>query len=46
MDKFEEKEMSRKRPFSKITCYDWYRWLISYIPKPVKNWWMVLKTKL
>ena len=37
MDKFEEKEMTKKRPFAKNTWYDCYDWLISYILEPIKN---------
>ena len=43
LDKLEEKEMTKKRPFSNSI---WYDWLISYIPEPMKKRWMVLKTKL
>lgn len=34
MDKTEEKEMAKKRPFAKDT---WYNWLANFIPKPTKN---------
>ena len=43
MDKFEEKEMMKKRSFAKN---DWYNWLISYVPKPLKKGWVLLNTKL
>ena len=42
MDRFEEKEMMKKRPNVKNP---WYNFLIDYILKPIKNW-VVLKTKL
>ena len=31
MDKFEKKELTKKRTFTKNTWYDWYDWLIYYI---------------
>ena len=34
MDKFEQKEMMKKRPLIKNT---WNDWLISYIPEPIKK---------
>ena len=34
MDKFAEKEMTKKRPFAKNT---WHDWLTKYVPKPIKN---------
>ena len=34
MDKFEQKEMMKKRPLIKNT---WNDWLISYIPEPMKK---------
>ena len=34
MNKSEEKEMMKKRPFTEIS---WYDWLIHYIPDPIKN---------
>ena len=34
MDKFEEKEMIKKKLFTKNT---WYDWLIHYIPESIKN---------
>ena len=33
MDKFEEKEMKKKRAIKNI----WYDWLISYIPEPIRK---------
>ena len=46
MDKFEIKELVKKRTFTKNTCYDWYDWLINYIAEPIKKPWAGLKTKL
>ena len=43
MDKFEEKELTKKRTCAKNTRYDWYDWLLNYIPKPVKKQWVMLK---
>ena len=40
MDKFEEKEMMKKRSFAKNTS------LINYIPKPIKKYWTMFKTNL
>ena len=34
MDKFERKEMIRKRPFAKNT---WCDWLTNYIPQPIRR---------
>ena len=34
MDKFEEKEMIKKRTFSENA---WYNWLVNYIFQPIKN---------
>ena len=34
MDKFEKKELTKKRTFTKTTSYEW---LINYIPEPIKN---------
>ena len=33
----------KKRPFAKNT---WYDWLIYYIPKPIKQQWVVVKIEL
>ena len=35
MDKFEKKELPKKRTFTKNTWYDWYDWLSNYILKPI-----------
>ena len=35
MKKFEEKEMTKKRPLAKITWYDCYVWLINYVLEPI-----------
>ena len=32
--------------FAKNTWYEWYNWLINYIPELIKKQWVVLKTKL
>ena len=39
MDKFEQKkkELAKKRTFTKKTWYDWFNWLINYIPEPIKQ---------
>ena len=37
MDKFEKKELTKKRTFTKSTWYDQYDWLIKYIPEPIKK---------
>ena len=34
MDKFKEKEITKKRTFTKNT---WYNWLINYISKHIKK---------
>ena len=34
MDKIEEKGMTKKRPFAKVT---WYDWLINHIPEVHKK---------
>ena len=46
MDKFEKKELTKKRTLTKNTWYNWYDWLINHIPEPIKKMWVVLKTKL
>ena len=45
MDKFEKTELTKKRTFTKNTWCDWYDWLITYIPEPIKKLWVGLKTK-
>ena len=37
MDKFEKKELTKKRRFTKNTSTDWYDWLINDIPEPIKK---------
>ena len=32
-----KKELVKKRTFTKNTWYDWYNWLINYIPEPIKT---------
>ena len=34
---FKEKELTKKRTFTKNTWYDWFSWLISFIPDPIKK---------
>ena len=46
MDELEKKELTKKRTFPRNTWYDWYDWLINYIPEPIKKPWAGLKTKL
>ena len=33
----EKKELTKKRTLTKNTWYDWYDWLIIYIPEPIKK---------
>ena len=35
--KFVKKELTKKRTFTKSTLYDWYDWLINYIPETIIN---------
>ena len=35
MDNLKKKELAKKRTFTKNTCYDWYDWLINYVPEPI-----------
>ena len=37
MDKFEKKELTKKRPFTKNIWYDWDDWLINYISESIKK---------
>ena len=37
MDIFEQQEMSKSRPQVKNKLNDWYDWLVSYVPKTVKD---------
>ena len=37
MNKFEKKELTKNRIFTKSIWHDWYDWLINYIPAPIKN---------
>ena len=37
MDKFEKKELTKKRIFTKNIWYDCYDWLINYILDPMKK---------
>ena len=37
MDKFFKKELTKKKTFTKIPWYEWYNWLINYIPEPIKK---------
>ena len=34
-----KKELTKKRTFAKNVWYDWYDWLINYIPEPAKKPW-------
>ena len=42
MDKFQKKELTKKRTFTKKTWYNWYDWLINYISEPIKKPWVEL----
>lgn len=44
MDRFEEKEIMKKKIIAKNLWYNWYKWLMNYIRKPVKKPWVVLRT--
>ena len=46
MEIFGKNELAKKETFTKSTWYDWYYWLISNIPEPIKKPWVLLKTKL
>ena len=37
MDKFEIKELKKRRTFTKNTWYDWYGWLINYIAEAIQK---------
>ena len=37
MDKFEKKEPTKKKTFTKNTWNDCYNWLINLIPEPIKS---------
>ena len=37
MDKFEKKELTKKRTFTKNTWWDWYDWLINYVAEPKRK---------
>ena len=37
MDIFEQQEMSKSRPQVKTKLNKWYDWLISHVPKPIKD---------
>ena len=37
MDIFEQKEISKSRPQVKTKLNKWYDWLISHVPKPIKD---------
>ena len=34
----EKKELTKKRTFTKYAWYDWYGWLINYIPELIKKY--------
>ena len=44
MDKFEKKELTKKRTFTKNIWYSWCNWY--YIPEPIKILLAEVKTKL
>ena len=46
MDKFEEKDITKKRTFAKNSWYNWHYCLINYISEPIKKQWVVLKKRL
>ena len=47
MDNFKKKkELTKKGTFTKSTWYNWYDWLINYIPEPIKKLLVLLKIKL
>ena len=37
MDEFEKEEMKKSRPVVKIELSKWYKWLVDYVPKSIKN---------
>ena len=37
MDEFEKEEMKKSRPAVKIELNKWYKWLVDYVPKSIKN---------
>ena len=37
MDIFEQQEMSKSRPQVKEELKGWYNWLVSHVPKPIKE---------
>ena len=37
MDIFEQQEISKSRPLVKEELKGWYDWLVSHIPKPIKE---------
>ena len=37
MDEFEKEEMKKSRPVVKIELNKWYKWLVDYVPKSIKN---------
>ena len=43
VNKFEHKEMMKKRTFAKIIWYIWYDWFIIYIANPIKKRLVVFK---
>lgn len=37
MNRFEEKESKKERQVVQNSWFDWYIWLINYIPSPIKS---------
>ena len=46
MDKLEKKALTKKRVSTKNTWYEWYDWLINYIPESIETPKVGFKTKL
>lgn len=37
MDEFEKSDMTKNRPITEKTLYEWYDWLISHILESIKT---------
>ena len=46
MDKYFKKRTNKEENIYKNTWYDWYDWLINFIPEPINKPWVGLKTIL
>ena len=46
IDKLEERKITKKKKFSKNAWYNWYDWLVNYIPEPIKTMNDAKETKL